>query len=230
MQPLASTDQLRPPSPTNLSTSISLSILDRDGNELSMPTTLHHPYRFLIPRDPSLTLSPMTLQNVTSINSTPHHLLFNLHYVSLIRSDQLSVSLRLEMKSFNTSLAYLLIYRFDSSPQLNSSTSQIDGWSLFCPSTDDVYTYFLDNQQTVDHQSVIFGLRELNSTELNHFCSNRSANATLPRSDSPFHFTSNYELRLYTSGCYYLDQNNQWRSDGLVVSFFSSILFRLSFV
>ncbi|CAF1290182.1 unnamed protein product, partial [Adineta ricciae] len=26
-----------------------------------------------------------------------------------------------------------------------------------------------------------------------------------------------YELRLYTSGCYYLDSNNQWQSDGLIV-------------
>jgi hypothetical protein len=31
-------------------------------------------------------------------------------------------------------------------------------------------------------------------------------------------FTSNYELRIYTSGCYYLDTNNNWQSDGLVVS------------
>jgi hypothetical protein len=30
-------------------------------------------------------------------------------------------------------------------------------------------------------------------------------------------FASNYQLRIYTSGCYCLDSNNQWKSDGLTV-------------
>ena len=33
-----------------------------------------------------------------------------------------------------------------------------------------------------------------------------------------FNFTSDYEIRTYTSGCYYLDSNNHWQSDGLIVS------------
>jgi hypothetical protein len=63
---------------------------------------------------------------------------------------------------------------------------------------------------------VIFGLRELNATEIDDFCSNQSINNP-PISDQPFNFSSNYELRTYTSGCYYLDSNNQWQSDGLIV-------------
>ena len=131
MQPLASSDQSR--SNTNLSTSISLSILDQNGNEVSTQTTLDYPYRFIIPRDPNMIVPPMTLQNVTSINNTPHHLLFNLHYIDVIQSNNLTISLHIEMNPLNTSLGYLFIYKFDSSPQLNSSTNQIDGWSLFCP-------------------------------------------------------------------------------------------------
>ena len=118
----------------NCSTSISFSILDRNGNELSFPTLSNNSYRFVIPRDVNLILPPMTLQNVTSMNSTPHHLLFNLHYVDLSQLNGISVSIHIEMKPLNSSLAYLLVYKFDSSPVLNSSMSQIDHWSLFCPS------------------------------------------------------------------------------------------------
>jgi hypothetical protein len=71
---------------------------------------------------------------------------------------------------------------------------------------------------TVDHQSLIFGLRELNSTEMNTFCSNQSINSP-PISDNPFNFTTNYQLRTYISGCYYLNPNNNWQSDGLLVGF-----------
>lgn len=134
MQPLASADQSQ--SNTNLSTSISLSILDQSGHELSIPTTVYHPYRFIIPRDPNLVLPSMTLQNVTSLNSTPHHLLFNLHYVDILQSNDLTISLHIEMQPLNESVGYQFIYRFDNSPQLNSSIHQIDGWTLFCPSSE----------------------------------------------------------------------------------------------
>ncbi|CAF4453591.1 unnamed protein product, partial [Adineta steineri] len=60
--------------------------------------------------------------------------------------------------------------------------------------------------------------RELNSTEINNFCSNNNnTNNDLPVTDEKFNFTSNYQLRIYTSGCYYLDQNNQYKSDGVIV-------------
>ena len=52
---------------------------------------------------------------------------------------------------------------------------------------------------------MIFGLRELPS------CSNTSI------SDERAQFSSNYELRLFTSACYYLNDQNEWQSDGLTV-------------
>jgi hypothetical protein len=83
---------------------------------------------------------------------------------------------------------------------------------------ENIYTYFIDNQQTSGHQSIVFGLRELNSTEISDLCSITSINSNPPITNQRFNFTSNYELRIYTSGCYYLDKNNNWQSDGLVVS------------
>jgi hypothetical protein len=82
---------------------------------------------------------------------------------------------------------------------------------------DSIYTYFINNEQTSGHGSVIFGLRELNSTELLDVCSNSSLNINPPITNQQFNFTSNYQLRISASGCYYLDENNQWQSDGLIV-------------
>ncbi len=87
---------------------------------------------------------------------------------------------------------------------------------------DNLYKYFINNQKTPGHQSLIFGLRELNPTEDTQFCSENSSVNNHPITDEKCNFTSNYELRIYTSGCYYLDSNNNWKADGLVVSIFLS--------
>ncbi|UJR38826.1 hypothetical protein I4U23_031491 [Adineta vaga] len=221
MQPLASTGASHSHENINMSTSISLSIIDQNGNDIEINTNINDPIQFIIPRDINLIVSPMFLQNVTSIDDN-HNQIFNLHYINITQLNKnLSVSLHFEMDSLNKSLAYLLIYRFDDSPQLNSSINQIDGWSLFCPlnlTKNDTYTYFIDNQRTSNHQSVIFGIRELNTTESYDFCSNNSLmNISIPISNKPYKFSSNYKLRTYTSGCYYLDSNNNWQSDGLLV-------------
>ena len=79
-----------------------------------------------------------------------------------------------------------------------------------------LYTYFIDNQQTLARETIVFGLRELNATEIADRCSRASA-PSLPKTDQRRHFSANYELRLYTSGCYYLNANYEWLSDGLVV-------------
>jgi hypothetical protein len=215
MGPLASFGNSQSQPNINLSTSISLSILDQYGNELPVQTNLSHPIEIHIPRDPNLILSPMILQNITSI---PHNQLFNLQYVNITSIQPISV--HFEIGPLNTSVAYLFIYKFDQTPRLNSSINDIDGWTLFCPASltnESIYTYFIDNQHTQGHQSVIFGLRELNFTEMNDFCVSNNLIINPPITNERFNFTSNYQLRIYTSGCYYLDSNNQWQSDGLVV-------------
>ncbi|CAF4198684.1 unnamed protein product, partial [Rotaria magnacalcarata] len=103
---------------------------------------------------------------------------------------------------------------FDGQPQLNTLINNIDDWSLLCSSNisdDGIHKYFINNNRTAKHRFVIVGLRELNTSEV---CSNKSL--TPPITDQPFNFSANYELRTFTSACYYLDSNNNWQSDGLL--------------
>jgi hypothetical protein len=89
--------------------------------------------------------------------------------------------------------------------------------------SDGLLTYFIDNEKTSGHQSTIFGIRELNSTEFQMYCVNMSNDILI--TDRVFNFSSNYELRIYTSGCYYLDLNNNWQSDGLLVNNINKFIF-----
>lgn len=70
---------------------------------------------------------------------------------------------------------------------------------------DDFLTYFINNQQTYKHQSIIFGIRELTEEEFEIYCTNIPLNP--PITDHPFMFSTDYELRIFTSGCYYLDSS-----------------------
>ena len=211
-QPLAPFGNSKVSANTHVSRLVSLSIVDENANELPVHANDSHPIEIIIPRDPNRVVPSMILQNVTSIDSTLHQQLFNLHYVNI--SSTLSISVHIEMEPLNTSLAYLFIYKFDQVPQLNDSMNRIDGWTTFCPSN--FHTYFFDNQKTRNHQSLVFGLRELNSSEILTYCSNISR-VNPPITNQRFNFTSNYQLRVYSSGCYYLDNNNQWKDDGLRV-------------
>jgi len=185
---------------TNVSRSISFSLFDSDGKEIS----LDYPIEIFIPRDPNRILPPMILQNVTSCQQ-----LFNFHYVNI--TTILSISIHIEIEPLDSSVGYLLIYKFDKIPQLN----EIDGWTIFCP--ENFHNYFVDNEQTRNHRSLVFGLRELNSSEIISYCSNNNSQMNLPITNERFNFTSNYGLRIYSSGCYFLDENNEWNDRGLRV-------------
>lgn len=56
----------------------------------------------------------------------------------------------------------------------------------------------MDNLETARNKSVLIGIRELDDKEC-------SMTSSLPITDQPYLFSSNYSIRSYTSGCYYLD-------------------------
>ena len=210
MEPLAIADQSQ--TDTNLSRIISLTVLDQDGNEVSIQTNSSNPFELIIPRDPNTPIPPMILQDVLS---TSQHQFFNLHYVNI--TSTLTISVHLEIQPLDSNVSYLLIYKFDGTPQLTGRNRTIDGWTVFCSSdwtNETIYKYFLDNEQTAGHRSMVFGLRQLNPIEN---CSNLSLSFDPPIINEKSNFTSNYQLRVYSSGCYYLDENDQWKSDGMKV-------------
>ena len=112
---------------------MSLSILDDNGSDVDIETTADRPIELFLPRDPSLRVSPMVLQDVLSTAQPIHNQHFYLHYVNITAA--LARSIHVEIAPDNPALAFLFIYAFDRLPQLNASISQIDGWTRFCPSS-----------------------------------------------------------------------------------------------
>ncbi|CAF3648646.1 unnamed protein product [Rotaria socialis] len=221
VQPLAPAGSSQSRAYTNFSASISLSVLNRDGSVIPIRNNTEDPIEFIIPRDSNFRVPTMNLQNVTSAKNSENQN-FYLHYVNITQANKnLSMSLHFEMRPLDKDLAYLFIYRFDRPPQLNTLVDHTDGSALWCTldlAKNGYYSLFIDNHRTAEHHSVVFGLRELNSTETEQYCQYYSVNNGLPLSDRAFNFTANYEIRVYQSGCFYLDSNNNWQSDGLSVS------------
>jgi hypothetical protein len=237
-QPLAPAGrQLRTPFPTNQSRLISLTLFDTAGEEIRLQMDEETPIEMTIPRDPTRPMPPLHLENVTFVSQTAHSLLFNLHFVNLTFA--YPVSLHVHMAPIDPSLAYLLIHKFDRAPQLNSSHRDIDGWMYLCPSckkstsslnlmrfavlaltTDGFFTFALDHRETQSRQSVIFGLRQLTHNEANTACSPTLTNtpSVLVTTDQPFNFTANYFLRIFSSGCYFIDAEQRWQTTGMKVS------------
>lgn len=173
----------------------------------------------------------MFVQNVTEKTET--NLFFNYHLVHFPpKNRNLTFAVHLEVHPLAANISYFVIYQFDDQPQFQST----EHWTRFCPegqfeflpslfnhshsldlNDEDNYVHFLNNDETANHQLIIYGIREMNQTEMKKFCANRTFQR--PILTEPFHFTSNYQLRVYQSACFYLNANNQWQSDGLVVSF-----------
>jgi hypothetical protein len=201
---MALTDLL---SPTDFSRSFSLSILDDNGAYLHIKTSSNNSIEFLISRDPSLVIPQLFHRYVTG-----KKVFFNNHQMNLTRPNpNLTYSIHFELHPSYSNLSYLLLHRFDQ-----QDASPI----LFCPSSKNgQYVHFLDNNQTADHQFITYALRELTSTEKTDFCSHPDlSRSLLPLTTHSVIFSSNYSIRVYQSGCFYLNSNNSWQSDGLLVS------------
>ena len=162
MEPLAVYGRSLIESNTNLSRSLSISILDEKGNEIPFEKNSNS-IEFFIPRDPNLRIPPMILTNET------------FHSLNLITD--LPISIHFEIKA---NFPYRFVYKFDKQSSFTNSIEVNQSY----------FRFMLDNQQTVGHRLIIFGLEGKNEE---------------------------YEYRVYSSGCYYLNKEHEWKGDGLRV-------------
>ena len=212
IEPLSLNDDYRIPSITNFSRSVSFSIVDENGNNIRIKTDLLNPIKIIIPRDPNLIIPKMFLQNVTQKN-----ILFNYHKIDLQELNFSSYLIHFEFNSLDKNLSYLLIYQFDSLPELTNSVSNIQNWTLFCSvNKNQIFDYPVNIDQNDDYHSIIFGIRQLTLSENQLFCFNKTLNP--PINDRIIGFSADYQIRSYLSTCFFLDENNKWNSDGLRVS------------
>jgi hypothetical protein len=132
--------------------------------------------------------------------------------------------------------------KFGSIPKLNSSYSNYDLWKLYCPSDtttqlNDSFFLFFANQSAVGSftGSVGIAVRELTGSEMSSYCPNNinnytkatppvqayssaSSNSTSNSTSGCKMITNDLNLRVYLSGCYYMDPSTgSYKSDGTIV-------------
>ena len=235
VQPLAVFGSAPMSRKTEISTSMSLTLLDHRGNEVPLVTSADRPIEFIIARDPNIILPAFVRQNATDIRNQ----LFNLHFVNITQANHsTAMSIHILVRPMNINQTYLFIYKLDGIPHLTRSAVNIDGWSPLCPqskfhglvtqqswsvkshvdlNSDGEYVHFVDARHTMQRRSIIFGLREMNADAVADQCTNTSATLHPPVIVSSSNFTSDYELQVFTSACHYLDAQNNWKSDGVWV-------------
>jgi hypothetical protein len=61
-----------------------------------------------------------------------------------------------------------------------------------------------------------YGIRELNSSEIDFYCLKNNTSTSLPLIQSQVNFTNDFLVRTYTSGCYFYDSNTgKWLANGM---------------
>lgn len=84
----------------------------------------------------------------------------------------------------------------------------------------DIYVFFLNINKTRHWEGYVgIGFRELNINETDKYCTqNHRVNMTAPPSNQNYRNAHNISLRIYSSGCYYIDpETGNWLSDGMEV-------------
>jgi len=120
----------------NLSNLVLITFVDENINEVIVNISENKPVEFFIPRDNNCIISPMILQNISSLLSDPsmNDRQFNFDFINITQiNSTISLSVHFEMFPLDLNLGCMLIYKFDDISQLNSSIQRIDDWTLLCP-------------------------------------------------------------------------------------------------
>ena len=128
MEPLASFGNSQFQANTNMSTSISISVLDENQTVIPIRTDRNKAIEIIIPRDPNLFLPEMILQKVASKNISSENKLFYFQFIDLKQiqpNENLTISIHFQIRPLGKNLSYLFIYRFDQSPQLTNSLNKL---------------------------------------------------------------------------------------------------------
>jgi hypothetical protein len=207
---------------------------------------LTDPLSIWIPRTSGIESVP-DYQKITANYTSTLQCLFNDVFLQNTFTISSSSSIHIQFKPASSqnsnNVGYLFLLKFGSIPQLNSTVAIYDMWQLYCPSDmttqlNESFFLFFANQSHVGSftGNVDIAIRELSAQEMSSYCSGNinTYNATTPpvltssvssnsnqssNSSSGCKAISNdLKLRIYLSGCYYMNPSTgAYTSDGTVV-------------
>lgn len=198
-----------------------------DKKELAVSNQTATPIKISIPRNGALqipTFEYVNKSNTTVLNALNQLLTFGKDIKSA------NSSIHFNLKPDNLKISYLLVLKYGKVPQVNNLYQDYDYYKIACPH--DLLTEVEDNvnfhllfgnisANKIQSKFVGIGIRELSDNEHIEYCVNRTVPNRIPilNTDSEFdNLTSNYSIRLYTSGCYYFNKDMAvWSTEGVEV-------------
>ena len=207
-----------------LSRSFDFSLLDESMTEYQV-NNVSKTIDLWISRDTSVLIQPYQYINITSLKSSITNLngskINNGYLMNGFQLNGTSVSIHIQLKPLNKSVAYLSLLKFGDNPTLENNYSDI--MNIFCPKdliNDTYHLTFLNMSQINKYKGYMgYSLIELDATKID--CLNKSNNSLAKLSElkqNQSNFTSNLWLRIYSSGCYYMDTlTNKWSSFGMEI-------------
>jgi hypothetical protein len=129
-----------------------------------------------------------------------------------------NVSIHYQLKPSATSLSiigYFVALKFGSNPYLNSTIQLFDMFQIFCPinltteNSQSFYTFFANMSKTINFTGFVgIGIKQLTSNEFTNYCINQKNLYAINNIDNQtkVNFTGNISVRIYLSGCYYIDK------------------------
>ena len=217
------------------SKSISYSLYDENRTEIAIKDQ-NKPIEYWIAKDPSLPIEQYTFiqaSNASVKKNTTNLVYLNGAYVNGFKLSGSNVSVHVQIKPEKKNVGYLFLMKFGGNALANSSTKYFDKWSVFCPATDFIeennesfFLFFMNMSKVNSYKGYIgYSITELNTTQFSMIdCLNKTNISALDTLISSLErpaankslFESNFWVRVYTSGCYFMD-DNKWSSIGMEI-------------
>jgi hypothetical protein len=192
------------------SKSIGLTFFDSNSTEQSI-SNLSDYFQFAIPRTNQIpSFKPFNTINKTIIDSR------NLLTLDgfIISTNNVSIHYQLKPTNYLTH-GYFIALKFGSNPYLNKTIQLFDMFQIFCPLNDlqtenneSFYTLFANMSKTFNFTGFIgIGIKQLSTSEFINYCIiNKSSNTYSIDNQNPVQFTDNISVRVFLSGCYYINK------------------------
>ena len=211
------------------SKSIDFSLYDENIKEINVENQKKS-LEFWIPKDINMPIEPYQLIDLVNATQNQSNLTNNQMFNSFNLTGS-NVSIHIQIKPNNNqdkSIGYLALLKFGANPVLTQSKNNInnkyyDMANLFCPKdlkislNDSFYLLFANMTQVNGFKGYVgFAIREIN-------CFNKSMEnidtiiENILNSNDKMN-DNNYWLRIYASGCYYMDPlTKMWSSNGMEI-------------
>ena len=203
------------------SKSFGYSLFDKNTKEISVKRQ-ENSIVFTIAKDTSVLIEPFELIDVMQKNSTnfTNETLYSNGFINRkVQLNGLNVSLHIQIKPNNTqSVGYLTLIKFGNT----ASAQNYDFKNIFCPNDlieegNDLFYLIFANITTVNAFKgyVSLAIKEIDSISSN--CTKiKETNSLIDNVSN--NFTNNFWLRIYASGCYFMDPlTSVWSSYGMEI-------------